>query len=243
MALTVGRLEQMEQLANLGDSRMTGFCPYCADEPRTRDHVPAKVFLDPPYPENLPKVEACLRCNNGSSLDEEYLACLIACVIGGGVEDTVIGREKIRRILNERPGLRERLRQSHGVTSAGTVFTIEPDRVRNVVVKLARGHAAFELNEPQLGQPAVVGYVPLHLLDPEQRSGFENPPTPANWPEVGSRALQRAVVSAKFGLTDWVEVQPDRYRYLAFSGDGVAVRMVLSEYLACEVRWSEGDYS
>lgn len=239
MAVTVGRLKRMEQLANLGDYRMTGFCPYCADEPTTGDHVPAKVFLDPPYPENLPKVEACLRCNNGSSLDEEYLACLIACVIGGGIEDGMIGREKIRRILNERPGLRERLRQARGTASAETIFSIEADRVRNVVVKLARGHAAFELNEPQLGEPAAVGYVPLHLLDPEQREGFENPPTPRAWPEVGSRALQRAVVIATFGLTDWVEVQPDRYRYLAFSGDGVVVRVVLSEYLACEVIWHD----
>lgn len=38
----------------------------------------------------------------------------------------------------------------------------------------------------------------------------------------------------------WVEVQSGRYRYLAaLDGTETVVRMVLSEYLACEVRWSQ----
>jgi hypothetical protein len=93
------------------------------------------------------------------------------------------------------------------------------------------------LNEPQLGEPDTVSYVPMHIRDREELMAFENPPAAGVWPEVGSRALQRAVVASTFGLTDWVEVQPNRYRYLAFTGDGVVVRMVLSEYLACEVTW------
>jgi hypothetical protein len=35
---------------------------------------------------------------------------------------------------------------------------------------------------------------------------------------------------------DWQDVQPGRYRYLVMEAP-TTVRMVLSEYLACEVVW------
>ena len=40
-----------------------------------------------------------------------------------------------------------------------------------------------------------------------------------------------------FDECGWVVVQPDRYRYAVVETGGVVVRMVLSEYLACEVVW------
>ena len=52
--------------------------------------------------------------------------------------------------------------------------------------------------------------------------------------------MQRLVVTdsgAVFSL--WIEAQQGRYRYLTSVGDeDVVVRMVISEYLACEVVWS-----
>jgi len=37
-----------------------------------------------------------------------------------------------------------------------------------------------------------------------------------------------------------VEVQQDRYRYLAVeTASGVNVKIVISEYIACEVSWTE----
>jgi len=44
----------MKQLQCYGDSRNKGFCVHCGGPDETRDHVPAKVLLDEPYPENLP---------------------------------------------------------------------------------------------------------------------------------------------------------------------------------------------
>lgn len=63
------------------DRRLTGMCVYCGDQPDTRDHVPSKVFLNEPYPPELPVVAACKRCNESFSLDEQYLACFLDCVI------------------------------------------------------------------------------------------------------------------------------------------------------------------
>ena len=108
-----------------------------------------------------------------------------------------------------------------------TYFRIEGDRVRNVVLKLARGHAHYELSDPKLEEPITVDFAPLVNFSARDREGFEYVNPPHLFPEVGSRALQRVVAS---GMTEWIVVQPDRYRYLAIPGDKVEVRMVLSEY-------------
>jgi hypothetical protein len=39
-------------------------------------------------------------------------------------------------------------------------------------------------------------------------------------------------------VNDWVDVQEGRYRYHAADyGDEVRIKIVISEYLACEVAW------
>jgi len=68
------------------DERHTGMCVYCGTHPDTRDHFPSKVLLDEPYPPELPVVRACEKCNASFSLDEQYLACFLDCVIRGGAE-------------------------------------------------------------------------------------------------------------------------------------------------------------
>ena len=83
-------------------------------------------------------------------------------------------------------------------------------------------------------------FVPLHTLDPMAREHFETPPQSMVWPEVGTRAMQRMVVAmptqSVIGL-DWIDVQEDQYRYFAIAEGPVMVRMVIGEYLACEVIW------
>lgn len=114
-------------------------------------------------------------------------------------------------------------------------YDIEVERVHRVVEKLARGHAAYELGEPQLEEPSGVNFATFGTLEPPQLELFENPPIPDIWPEVGSRGFQRL---AELGASRWLIVQPNRYRYLAVArSESVVVRVVLSEYLACEVIW------
>ena len=85
----------MEQIKPFSDSRLEGYCAYCGDITNTRDHVPSKILLDEPYPENLPVVPACSKCNQGFSLDEEYLACLIECIIVGSTKPRDVKRDKM----------------------------------------------------------------------------------------------------------------------------------------------------
>jgi hypothetical protein len=226
----------MNQLQNFGDSRQVAFCAYCGGQTQDRDHVPSKVFLDSPFPANLPVVPACRQCNAGVSLDEEYVACLIECAATGSVFNSM-QRPKIRHILRSKPALRARLEQARRDNAVGSSVIPEAGRVSNVVLKLARGHALFELNEPQLSDPTSASVSPLGVMTTAELRAFESPPVAGVWPEVGSRALQRMVIDNP-GVASWISPQPGRYRYLASVTNGVTIRMVIREYLACEVNWN-----
>lgn len=111
--------------------------------------------------------------------------------------------------------------------------------MRNVVLKLARGHAAYECSEPRLDEPESLSFVPFCAMSAEQQQLFETPPFEGGWPEIGSRAFLRTLIveSEAFLDSGWQVVQPGRYRYLVAHSGPIAVRFVLSEYLACEVVW------
>ncbi len=227
----------MQQLRSYGDDRTLYFCAFCGGETGTRDHCPSRVFLDEPYPENLPVVPACLVCNQGFSEDEEYLACLVSCVIAGSTEPSSMPREKAKRILNDKPSLRNRIEQGRTTVDGQTIFSPEHQRVSSVVTKLAQGHALYELHESCAHKPSEIWCFPRHLMTEDARESFENPEQSSIWPEVGSRAMQRLIIENDAAYNGWLNVQPGRYRFHTSQGSGVEVRIVIHEYLACYVRW------
>jgi hypothetical protein len=155
------------------DQRLVGMCIHCGGDPATRDHIPAKALLDEPYPPDLPVMASCGPCNGGASLDEQYLACFIEVALRGTVNPEEIRRPKIRRILAEQPALKERIASSMSVALDGTkMWCPETERVRSVIVKLARGHAAYELY-PKFDKPDHVSFRPLQSLTPTEVDAFE----------------------------------------------------------------------
>ncbi len=229
----------MRHIEFYGDKRQVAACVFCGAGTETRDHVPSRVFLDEPYPEHLPRVPACEECNQGFSLDEEYVACLVECVICGTTKVEEIHREKIRHALSRKPALLARMEQSRRLGPDGnSLFIPEEARVQRVALKLARGHALFELNETHREEPVAVGIRPLLTMTPQERAAFETAPSqgPSIWPEAGSRAMVR-IIQGDIGPSGWIEVQAGRYRYLADVGNGVTIRFVISEYLAGEIVW------
>lgn len=229
----------MQQLRCYGDDRNKGFCVHCGGPSETLDHVPSKVLLDEPYPENLMAAPACRACNNDLSLDEEYLACLLECVIAGDTSPEKLHRAKIARILRENISLSARLQRTQTVDAGGPVWAVANERVNRVVLKLARCHAAFELNEPQLQEPSHLGVKPLPLMTEDERAAFESDADAFDvWPEVGSRAMQRVLVAGTDTFDDgWLVVQEGNYRFRTSQANGLTVRIVLREYLGCEVVW------
>lgn len=222
------------------DERLTGSCVFCGAEPTTRDHCPSKVLLDEPFPSNLPVVPACAECNQSFSLDEQYLACFIECVICGTADPSGVKRTNVGRILRAEPQLASRVLNALSSNEQGQK-TWRPDmgRVRNVVTKLARGHLDYELSVQERDDPDEIDVMPLALTSQEYREFFECPESGVMtvWPELGSRAFMRALPSGERVADGWIDVQEGRYRYLVGQSNGNFVHIVLSEYLACRVVW------
>ncbi len=214
--------------------------------------MPARVFLDSPFPDNLPVLPACLKCNNGVSSDEQYVACLIESAVAGSTDPGRIRRTRIAKILQKKPALRARIERAMHKDGGQILFDVERSRMKMVILKLARGHIAYELSLPCREKPKFVNWTPLHLLTSEERSGFEEGHYPTMFDEVGSREMQRMFVvqlsvdstgtepsTMGFLMIDWVEVQEGRYEYLAFKeSNQIVVKIILGGYLACEVIWN-----
>ena len=241
----------MEQLKDYADERILLGCIYCAGEDTTREHAPSRVLLDKPYPENLPVVRACRACNNGFSQDEEYLACLIETVIAGSADPSKIRRPAISALLERSPALQARIEASKSRNGERTIFLVENDRVRRVLLKLARCHAAYELKQECREEPTSVWWQPIELLSEQFLETFNAPHAIHTYGEIGSRGMQRLrVLEIKLAgasgeerllhltINDWVDVQEGRYRFQAIDDGGViTIRIVIGEYLACEVTW------
>lgn len=165
----------MEQLKDYSDERLLLGCIYCGAQDETREHVPSRVLLDKPYPENLPIVGACHPCNNNFSKDEEYLACLIEAVIAGSTDPAEIQRPNIAAVLSRSPGLRARIESSKTSEGGRTVFQIEHERVRRVLLKIARCHAAYELSQPCHEEPTSIWWQPMELLTEQFLEEFNSP--------------------------------------------------------------------
>jgi hypothetical protein len=85
----------------------------------------------------------------------------------------------------------------------------------------------------------------------ELRDSFDSPHQQQMFGEVGSRGIQRLLVTemalrAENGeesvfsllLNDWVAVQEGYYRYLPINDvGGIVIRIVIAESLGCEVAW------
>lgn len=231
----------MQQFNCYGDRRNQGFCVHCGGADETDDHVPSKVLLDEPYPENLLVCPSCLLCNNEFSVDEAYLAGFLECVLAGEADPAKLHRPKIGKMLSHNMSLLERLRKARSDGEGGPVWRVENERARAVVLKLARGHAAYEYNEPRLEEPDHIGFKPLLTMSDNERRSFEGSDDGglAGWPEVGSRAMQRLLVVGSDVFSDgWLVVQEGNYRFRVSHEDGLTVNIVLREYLGCHTVWA-----
>ena len=235
----------MRQHVPFADSRQAGRCYSCGKAvdgaTTTVEHVPARVFLDRPFPENLATVASCFDCNNGTSADELFVACLLDAALVGTTDSTVLTRDRVRRAIEGNPQLSARLAVALAQPDSGLGPSAECVQV--VVTKLARGHAEYDLANPQHGPPASIRWFRLDEASTSNVESFESwadrsSPRTQLLPEVGSRALSGFFDSGvEPGRRAWTRVQDDRYRYSCRVDEGSAIRLVLRGYRACEVTW------
>lgn len=247
-------LKQMEQLRDFSDDRLVNGCLYCGGPEESRDHVPSRVFLDSPFPNQLPVVWACVECNNKFSRDEAYLACLIESVIAGSTDPDKIRRERVAKLLRKTPKLQSKLEAAKCFRDGHVYFNVEAERIGNVGLKLARGHAAFELSQVRRDEPTSFWWRLLPLMTDMERDDFDSIHVVDMLGEVGSRGLQRMFVTQidvesihgggrstlSVVFNDWLDVQEERYRYIAIDdGSEIKIKIVIAEYLAFEVVWTQ----
>ena len=214
-------------------------CSYCGENPGTRDHVPSKVLLDEPFSENLPVVPCCNDCNQSFSLDEEYFACLIECVLNGTTDIEKLKREKVKQILKDKEPLRQKIYKSMSEINGQIFFKVEQDRIKNVILKLAKGHAKYENSEPQFEEPTYFSWKPLPSMTKNEIDIFLETDELLKFPEVGSRAMQNFVIdNSNHVFSHWSIVQPNIYSYcVTVNQSGLTVKMIIWNYLAAEVIW------
>ena len=205
--------------------------------------------MNSPYPENLPWWKCAGNVTPGFSSDEEYLIAFLGSVLSGSTRPDQVRFPAASGILTHSPRLGNRIDRSRTVQGnlwgdVEVLWEPELDRVRRVLVKNARGHVLYELGEPMLEQPSHVSVCPIQAMTAHQVDQFENVPYGSGWPEVGSRMMRKAFIIHSPGdaqeayFDGWQDVQGSVYRYAVTQGpSGILVRMVLREYLACEVGW------
>lgn len=227
----------MRQVRSYVDERHAGYCVYCFGSPSTRDHVPPRVLLDKPYPENLPVVGSCASCNEGASLDEQYLACLLEVAVCGSADPDEVERAKVARILRTNVGLQRRLSGALHTDSGQLGVRCEPDRVIRELEKIARSLWAYECGEPPSVMEATCSFRPLIALDDEEHGAFFSTHDENVFPEVGSRLMTRVVEPLTGVATDlWQDVQTGRFAYAVIVSSQLScVRMLIRGYLAAEV--------
>lgn len=241
----------MNQLNSYADSRLIRKCIFCGGHADTRDHIPSKCLLDRPFPENLPVIGCCYTCNQSFSSDEQYFACFIECVGSGSTDPNKLSRSSISKILINTPSLKKRIEESVIMVDNKIAFVPEWERINNVMLKLAQGHVAFELSLIKRDHPNHFWCGLLESLPEENRNEFNSVHFQNNVGEVGSRAMQRFLVTTlsmidengfekdvNLIFNDWIDVQDERYRYIAIDDSGmIIIRIVIGEFFACEVAW------
>src|SRR5260221_10101484 len=88
-----------------------GACAYCGGEERklTDDHVPPKLVLEEPFPDNLITVPACAACNRGFQRDDEYTRDMVALDFRAGRNATAATKvPKVFRSLQRKESARYR---------------------------------------------------------------------------------------------------------------------------------------
>jgi hypothetical protein len=159
---------------------------------------------------------------------------LIACIVDLASNNGVPKRENIKKILAKTPLLREKLKQCETVNCSNEFcMQVDDNRVKNIMMKLARGHVLFEINEIYLKEPEYISFIPLHMLSESDRKIFEAYKNQSIFPETGSRAMTRAISE----MPGWINVQEGLYRYCVSWSGSIIVKIVIGDYLACQVIW------
>lgn len=217
-------------------------CIYCGRPAITREHTPSKAFLLEPYPENLPTIPACFECNNGYSEDENYVSCFLD-VLKRYVYADYSRQEQTDIRLEKNEKLQSILNEQIRAEDGKVYYQPDEQRILRILLKLARGHAGFELDYVNFDDTETdIWYEFAFNMSENDLNEFNSIPTYQLYPEVGSRGMyiiQNLNTNDAQTFSEWAEVQDGQYRYQVSynNSGGVTVKIVIFEFLYCEVNF------
>ncbi|REC50633.1 MULTISPECIES: hypothetical protein [Chryseobacterium] len=232
----------MLKISSQSDRRYDNICCYCQTtilHNKTRDHIPSKVLLDEPFPNNLPIAFCCQQCNQGFSADEEYFACLLEYIVCEAKDSNLIQREKIRRILHKKPHLRKRIEKN--ISHENNIFTIKLEKksINSILKKLFYGHLSFELSNPYIETPSYIGFDLIDNLTNSEFDTFFASEEIEIAPEIGTRASLNYFLRKNFPTSNWKIVQENNYQYkVNIYSEEIVVKILMRNKLCLTAIWN-----
>lgn len=225
------------------DKSASNGCVYCGKPADTREHIPSKVFLDDPFPENLATIPACFECNNSFSDDEKYAACFLDVLKDAVYQNYTLRMETVQR-LEKNTKLKDLLDEQVKVVDGKIHYSYDENRLCRILLKLAKGHAGFEFDHINFDDSNIsTQYGFAFDMSETELYEFEEIPEMSLLPEVGSRSctipfvVQNTETGQASAFMFWNDVQEHKYRYqVSYNKDGgICVKIVIYEMLYCRV--------
>lgn len=154
----------------------SALCAFCGDPATTKDHVPPKNIFLKPRPSDLITVDACGKCNQGASGDDDKFRTFISLSVGAGSPKTLALWQKgafPSVIHNKRELFRiARSMERAPVHSKGGIYlgtatqaTFEAGPHDRTIEKITRGLYCHEFSE-RLPKECPVEVVMVNSRDP-----------------------------------------------------------------------------
>jgi hypothetical protein len=224
-------------------------CVYCGGEADTREHVPSKVFLVKPYPDNLGIIPACLKCNNSYSKDELFLSILIEKLKSKHYGQKYSQSKEVETRIKSNEKIAFEIEQA---IENNSINKFEK-KISRIIFKLALGHSVYELSEGFKIQDGTINYSFLDSMSTRETEEFSLPFNISKepLPEIGSRVYQRIMVltldlvavndpeqkmDAPIIFLDWVDVQQSKYNYTSYIfGNKIITKIIINDFMYTEI--------
>lgn len=224
-------------------------CIYCGKKADTREHVPSKVFLLEPLPENLPTLPACLECNNSYSHDELIVSILVQLLKKKHYGANYEFSETVKKRLIKERNI-DLVKKLNDIIDKNEFSTLDKE-INRVLTKLAIGHSVWEISEGyftgggrETSESVHVEYRTIDNMSEDEINDFLQYFIITNelLPELGSRAYNERILVMEINgkpshiILDWVEVQDAEYMYTCYRfGNEILVKMLINNYLFAKV--------
>lgn len=220
-------------------------CIYCGGTADTREHCPSKMLVSDLGDINLPVLPACFSCNNGFSEDElfakSYLDYIKIWQFGHALPENVDLKTNIEK---------EALSQSKRFIE--TNGSDQNERVKRILIKLAIGHATYELSEDlSFGSGwtvSAVQYLTKSMVDKEDWNLLQKPVevSEESFPEIGSRQYTDIMIVEGYRSVPnvqnhifliWQDIKEGVYSYIAYSTGfkEIVVKIVIGDVFFAQI--------